>query len=643
MYKELFIYNWLDLNSILYTFNNNPLILNLNNFFYSSDYTSIYNYISTNFFLLKGVIFHNFLDVPFFFWFGSFFLLTIGISFLFISYLGLYGVFFLNLISLGLFWLSLLPYIKPIMIDQIVYNIFVGKWFYLNYNTKVNFNFLIDPVSFSFILLTTTIGFFVYIYAFSYFRYEPLVDRFLLFLCSFIISMIFLVSSGNLIMMFLGWELIGLTSFFLINFWVTRVGTLKAAFKAFSFNKISDFFMLMFIIVIYNFLYDFDIQSINNQIHLYYNFKINLLNVNINLIELLSFIILSAAFIKSAQLGPHVWLPDSMEAPVPASSLIHSATLVSAGIFLILRFYPIFEYSYYAFIILPVIGSLTAAYGGLIAAFQSDIKRILAYSTISHCGFLMLLCSFNLNEFVVLYLYVHGFFKASVFMCVGNVIRISKNYQDFRRMGMFYKYLPFECFCAFVCLFNLAGLPFSLGFFIKHLLFLGNNNNIILYYFVIFNVLIGAVAGLFYSHRLFYYVFFDFKKGKKAVYKYINRNSLYSVYYSNTSLASNCAILSLVFVSYIISFYLLINLCNINSNFSDYSNNLNYSNYFNLFNVYNGFLFNLSYLNWIVILLIVGFLFISWRNLFNSYLILDNFNHIILFFIFFLINYQYFF
>jgi NADH-quinone oxidoreductase subunit L len=286
-----------------------------------------------------------------------------------------------------------------------------------------------------------------------------------------------------------------------------------------------------------------------------------------------------------------------MEAPVPASSLIHSATLVSAGIFLILRFYPIFEYSYYSFIILPVIGSVTAAYGGLIAAFQSDIKRILAYSTISHCGFLMLLCSFNLNEFVVLYLYVHGFFKASVFMCVGNVIRISKNYQDFRRMGMFYKYLPFECFCAFVCLFNLAGLPFSLGFFIKHLLFLGNNNNIFLYYFVIFNVLIGAVAGLFYSHRLFYYVFFDFKKGKKAVYKYINRNNLYSVYYSNTSLASNCAILSLVFVSYVISFYLLINLCNINLSFSDYGNNLNYSNYFNLFNSYNGFLFNLSYLN----------------------------------------------
>jgi len=182
---------------------------------------------------------------------------------------------------------------------------------------------------------------------------------------------------------------------------------------------------------------------------------------------------LSCSFIKSAQIGPHIWLPDSMEAPVPASSLIHSATLVSAGIFVVLRFYSIFEMSYYSFLILPIVGSLTASYGGVTASFQSDIKRILAYSTISHCGFLMLLTSFNINEFVVLYLYVHGFFKACVFMCVGNVIRISKNYQDFRKMGSFYKYLPFECFVSLICLFNLSGIPLSLGFFIKHLIFLG--------------------------------------------------------------------------------------------------------------------------------------------------------------------------
>jgi NADH:ubiquinone oxidoreductase subunit 5 (subunit L)/multisubunit Na+/H+ antiporter MnhA subunit len=190
-----------------------------------------------------------------------------------------------------------------------------------------------------------------------------------------------------------------------------------------------------------------------------------------------------------------------MEAPVPASSLIHSATLVSAGIFIILRFYPIFEISYYSFIVLPVVGSLTASYGGITASYQSDIKRILAYSTISHCGFLMLMSSFNINEFVVLYLYIHGFFKATVFMCVGNIIRISKNYQDFRKMGLFYKYLPFECFVSLICLFNLSGIPFSLGFFIKHLIFLGLQLNTFFYLFIIFNVFCGSLSGLFYSYR----------------------------------------------------------------------------------------------------------------------------------------------
>ena len=282
------------------------------NIMYYLDFISNNDFYQT-YVLFKDVFYKFLLNNPIFFLFGNFFLLTILFSFLFISYLGLYGVFFLNLFSLFFFWLSLLFYIKPIFIDQIVYNVYFFKWFYINYNVKVNFNFLIDTVSFSFILLTTTIGLFVYIYAFSYFRYEPLVDRFILFLCSFIISMLFLVSSGNIIMLFLGWELIGLTSFFLINFWVNRVGTLKAAFKAFSFNKVSDFFMLMFIIIIYNFLYDFDIQTINTQIYMYYNYKISIFNVDINLIELISFTILSAAFIKSAQFGSHVWLPDSME------------------------------------------------------------------------------------------------------------------------------------------------------------------------------------------------------------------------------------------------------------------------------------------------------------------------------------------
>jgi NADH:ubiquinone oxidoreductase subunit 5 (subunit L)/multisubunit Na+/H+ antiporter MnhA subunit len=286
-----------------------------------------------------------------------------------------------------------------------------------------------------------------------------------------------------------------------------------------------------------------------------------------------------------------------MEAPVPASSLIHSATLVSAGIFLILRFSPIFDSSFYAMLMLAPLGSLTAAYGGLVAVFQSDTKRILAYSTVSHCGFLILLCSTHLNEYVILYLYVHGFFKAAVFMCIGNVIRVGKNYQDFRKMGGFYKYLPFECFCSFVCLVNLSGLPFSIGFYIKHILFLGLNKNFFLYSFVLFNALIGALSGLFYSYRVFYYVFFDFKKGKKPIYTYMNKNVLYSRYYSNTSLASNIAISSLVLISYIFSFYYFITILSKDFNFSDYNNYFVYSSIFSMYNPSLNILFNLSYLN----------------------------------------------
>ena len=512
----------------------------------------------------------------------------------------------------------------------------------MNYNFKVNITFLIDTVSFSFMLLTTTIGLFVYIYAFCYFRYEPLVERFLLYLLSFVISMLILVSSGNLILLFLGWELIGLTSFLLINFWVLRIGTFKSAFKAFSFNKISDFFLLMSIILIYNLTYDLEIISINTQIHMFNNFTIQILNYHVNVIEVICFFLLNCSFIKSAQFGAHIWLPDSMEAPVPASSLIHSATLVSAGIFIILRFYPLFEISFYSFFLLPIVGSLTAAYGGVVGAFQSDVKRILAYSTISHCGFLMLLTSFFTNEYVILYLYVHGFFKASVFMCIGNVIRISKNYQDFRKMGLFFKYLPFESYLVFICLFNLAGIPFSLGFYIKHLIFLAFNSYFYFYFFIFFNTFIGAISGLFYSYRVFYYTFFDFKKGNKLVYQNLNKTNMFSFYYSNTSILSNLSISSLVAVSYIISLYLFFILLSNKVFLSDFNNYSLVTNCFNFKNdFYTGFLFNFSYLNWFVIFFVLSLICLNWRSMFLFHTVYENIGFTLLFVIFFYINYDF--
>ena len=246
-----------------------------------------------------------------------------------------------------------------------------------------------------------------------------------------------------------------------------------------------------------------------------------------------------------------------MEAPVPASALIHSATLVSAGIFLIIRVYPVFENSKNLLILIMILGAITALFGGLISMNQSDSKKILAYSTISHCGFLMLSTSFNVLEFTITYLYIHGFFKALTFMAIGNVNRFNKGRQDFRTMGVFYKYLKFETFISFVGLFNLAGLPFSLGFFMKHLIFITLLYNSILSYFIFINIFLGAITGIFYCGRLFIFIFFDFKKGLKSTYNFsyfkIANNRLFS--YSTP--ASFVALCFLLLFSYYFSLKIL--------------------------------------------------------------------------------------
>ena len=565
--------------------------------------------------------------------FGYLFFLTTVSSLFCLSYLGLYGAFLINLPPLFLFWASSLYFLKKAFYFHKAYIVSFGKWFNFNINQKINFELYIDYISLSFTVLTLTIALFVYIYCFSYFRAEPNVERLLLFINLFVISMVLLVSSGNFVVLYLGWELIGLTSFFLINFWSTRIGTLKAAFKAFVFNKFSDVSILISAILCYILTNDFSIVSFNNEIVFYVNYYVNFLGVQISYIELMSFFLIFAAFIKSAQFGTHIWLPDSMEAPVPASALIHSATLVSAGVFLLLRFSPLFELSSYAYYIIPIIGSFTAFFGGICAAYQSDIKRILAYSTISHCGFLMVSFSTHIVEYTLLYLYIHGFFKAVVFLCVGNVIRFSRNYQDFRKMGGFYKYLPLEAVVSLLCLINLSGLPFTLGFYIKHLLLLGLPDSINM--FIYLNIIGGALSGIIYSFRLYYYVFFDTKKAKKIIYVQANRVMLRSKYYSNTTLASNIAITGLLFFSYAISIYYF-SIC-INSienkselvHFSFTSANLSDYYYPTL-----SFLKNTSYTNWFILYTILLVYLVKWRYTYNYSFFLNQFYFFINIFIY---------
>ena len=251
-------------------------------------------------------------NLPVFFYFGMLFIFSTILSLFLLSYLGLYGVFIINLITILMFWFSSIFYFNSFYIDNVSYKINLGKWFIIAINHIVYFDIFIDSVSYSFMFLTLTIAVFVYIYAFSYFRYEPNVERLILLINCFVISMICLVTSGNFFVLFLGWELIGLTSFFLINFWSTRISTLKAAFKAFVFNKFSDVSLLIGIFIIFFCINDINIVSFNSQISNYNNFYINILDWEFSIVEVISFFLITCSFVKSAQFGFHIWLPDSM-------------------------------------------------------------------------------------------------------------------------------------------------------------------------------------------------------------------------------------------------------------------------------------------------------------------------------------------
>lgn len=558
-------------------------------------------------------------DLPIFFFFILFVLSTIA-SLFFLSFLGLYGVLFLNFITISLFWFSVVFYFNEFFYDNTFIKIHIGKWFTISSAIDVGFDMGIDSIAYSFMLLTVTIAASVYPYIYSYFRYEPNIERLAIFINLFVISMIFLVLSGNMFVLFLGWEMIGITSFLLINFWSAKVSALKSAFKAFAFNKLSDVSLFIAITYAYILTGDSDIWVFNFKINLYDKHYLNFVGYDVSVIELLSFFFITAAFVKSAQFGFHIWLPDSMDAPVPASALIHSATLVSAGVFLLLRLSPLFEASLYATYIVPIIGSFTAFIGGICAAYQSDIKRILAYSTISHCGFLMVCYSLHITEYTVLYLYVHGFFKACVFLCAGNIIRFSKNYQDFRKMGGFLLSLPFEFSYSFFCLINLCGLPFTIGFYIKHLIFTALSSDIPASAFVLTNIIFAAISGLIYSFKFIFYIFFDFRKTNKSLFLDCMDFSRGSFFFSNSNIASEFSIFFLLLISYYLCF--LMYGCFLNKNTVGEGLDNGYLYNFLSFEFLwpsRAFLNNIAYFNWFVFLVIFSLIVSFWRVIYKNY------------------------
>jgi len=287
--------------------------------------------------------------------------------------------------------------------------IFIYKWDWIILeNMELNFKFLLDPLSISMSMLITFITTLVMIYSTKYLQYDQSLVRFIAFFCLFDVSMLLMATSGNYIQFFLGWEGVGLTSYLLISYWNTRTEANKGALKAIIVNRLGDVFFMFALALMWVFFKSFDYSTIFLLFSNTNNINISFLNTYITGGNLIAFCLLIASFAKSAQFLLHTWLPDAMEGPTPVSSLLHSATMVTAGIYLIIRSSFIFSLTPNISFIMTIFGIITALVSGLIGLSQYDLKRIIAYSTCSQLGFMILACGLGYYNYALFHLITHA-------------------------------------------------------------------------------------------------------------------------------------------------------------------------------------------------------------------------------------------
>ena len=347
------------------------------------------------------------------------------------------------------------------------------------------------------------------------------------YLSLFTFFMLFLVSSSNLVQLFLGWEGVGLTSYLLIGFWNYKDIANKAALKAFIVNRVGDFGLLLALFTIFVVFGTLNINEIklliNSQKDSYFSF----LGLEIHSITLICILLFIGCMGKSAQFGLHVWLPDAMEGPTPVSALIHAATMVTAGVFLLIVLSPLFEASSFSRNLILVIGAITCLFASSVAIFQDDIKRIVAYSTCSQLGYMFMAIGASAYSLAYFHLLSHAFFKALLFLGSGSVIHSMSDEQDIKKMGGLYNKIPLTYITMLIGSFSLIGLPFFSGYYSKDLileiLFLDNSK----FGFYIFVIgLVGVLFTSIYSFRLLLYVFHGESNADEKVLAHIHESPL---------------------------------------------------------------------------------------------------------------------
>ena len=328
----------------------------------------------------------------------------------------------------------------------------------------------IDSLTAIMLFVVTVISTVVHIYSVGYMAHDAHIPRFMAYLSLFSFAMLMLVTADNFVQLYFGWEGVGLCSYLLIGFWYTRPAANAAAIKAFLVNRVGDFGFGLGIFAIYLVFDSLDYATVFASAPAVAETSLDFLGVEINTITLICLLLFIGAMGKSAQLGLHTWLPDAMEGPTPVSALIHAATMVTAGVFLVARCSPLFELSDTALVVVTLVGASTAIFAASIALVQNDIKRVIAYSTCSQLGYMFFACGVSAYSAGIFHLMTHAFFKALLFLAAGSVIHALSDEQDMRKMGGVWRMIPVTYGLMWIGSLALAGIPPFAGFFSKDMI-----------------------------------------------------------------------------------------------------------------------------------------------------------------------------
>ncbi|MDH5722426.1 MAG: NADH-quinone oxidoreductase subunit L [Alphaproteobacteria bacterium] len=348
----------------------------------------------------------------------------------------------------------------------LVYTTEVMRWVSSG-DFNVSWSIKIDTLSIVMMCVVNIVSACVHIYSIGYMSHDPSKGRFMAYLSLFTFAMLMLVTSDNMLQLFFGWEGVGVASYLLIGFWNHKHSANSAAQKAFVVNRVGDFGLALGIMATFYVFGSIEFSTIFDNPALYVDKTISIIGYDFHALTVICLLLFMGAVGKSAQLGLHTWLPDAMEGPTPVSALIHAATMVTAGVFLVARFSPLFEYAPTALMVVTIFGALTAFVAATIGMTQFDIKRVIAYSTMSQLGYMFFALGVSAYGAAMFHLMTHAFFKALLFLGAGSVIHAMSDEQDMRNMGGIWKKIPVTYALMWIGSLALAGFPFFAGYYSK--------------------------------------------------------------------------------------------------------------------------------------------------------------------------------